>query len=67
MVKSLEEENLLQEVYDLLDTGSRTSDWWNELSEKQKKGLQEGIDALGRGDYFSYDEVRQGIKEKFNI
>ena len=69
MVGSLEEETLLREVYKLLDSGNTfpNDDWWAQLSEDQKKGLQEGIDALDRGDHLTYEEVRKGIKEKFNI
>jgi hypothetical protein len=44
-----------------------TKDWWNELSEEQCRGLENGMESLKNGNSFSHEEVRQGIKDKFGI
>ena len=43
------------------------SDWWDKISEDDKKAINEGLDQLDKGEYLSRSEVQSKIKDKFNF
>lgn len=42
-------------------------DWWDTISENDKRAINEGIDQLDRGEYLTHEQVRSIIKERFKI
>lgn len=65
---NLEDNNLIQKLEEFVHSNSEGgNEWWNSLSKEEQEGLQEGVEDLEKGPHFTYDEIRQGIKEKFNI
>ena len=42
-------------------------DFWDEMSEEDKKAIDEGLDQLENGQHISHHSVREEIKKKFNF
>ena len=53
----LEDDNTIQFLKIIKDTDSK-NDWWNELSDKQKQGIQRGLKDVEDGRVIPHDEVR---------
>ncbi|MFM2155673.1 MAG: hypothetical protein RL516_422 [Bacteroidota bacterium] len=62
-INKLSDENMI-EFLDGLKRSKSKSDWWDGLSESQKKMLEEGIDDIEKGDVISseqfWKELRNG-------
>ncbi len=63
-LSSVQEEDVLAQVEKIQ---KEKSDWWNGVSENDKKAINKGLEQLDRGEYLSRSEVRSKIKEKFNF
>jgi predicted transcriptional regulator len=63
-ISSIQEEETLNEVEKIQ---KKKADWWDKVSHKDKKAIEEGLDQLDRGEYLTRDRVRNKIKEKFNL
>lgn len=63
-ISSLQEEETLKEVEKIQ---KEKADWWDKVSRKDKKAIEEGLNQLDRGEFVNRDEVRNKIKEKFNL
>lgn len=53
----LEDDNTIQFLKIIKDTDSN-EDWWNELSDEQKQGIQRGLKDIEKGRVIPHDEVR---------
>ena len=63
-LSSVQEEDVLAQVEKIQ---KEKSDWWNGVSENDKKAINKGLEQLDRGEYLTRSEVRSKIKEKFNF
>ncbi len=63
-ISSIQEEETLIEVEKIQ---KEKTDWWDKVSRKDKKAIEEGLDQLDRGEYINGDKVRNKIKKKFNL
>ncbi len=63
-LSSVQEEDVLAQVEKIQ---KEKSDWWNGVSENDKKAINKGLEQLDRGESLSRSEVRSKIKEKFNF
>lgn len=62
-IKSSKDEHLLKEVYRLLQIESELKDEVYELSNQQKKAIDEGIEQLDNGQYLTNDQANTQVKE----
>ncbi len=53
----LEDDNTIQFLKIIKDTGSK-DDWWDELSDEQKQGIQRGLKDVEEGRVIPHEEVR---------
>lgn len=53
----LEDDNTIQFLKIIKDTGSK-DDWWYELSDEQRTGIQRGLKDVEDGRVIPHDEVR---------
>lgn len=53
----LEDDNTIQFLKIIKDTGSK-DDWWLELSDEQRQGIQRGLKDVEDGRVIPHDEVR---------
>lgn len=50
--------------FDFISIEEDTSDWYSQLSEKEKRSIQRGIDDLDNGRTVSHEEVMASVKAK---
>lgn len=53
----LEDDNTIQFLKIIKDTDSN-EDWWDELSDEQRQGIQRGMKDIEKGRVVPHDEVR---------
>jgi hypothetical protein len=53
----LEDDNTIQFLKIIKDTGSK-DDWWHELSDEQRQGIQRGLKDVEDGRVIPHDEIR---------
>ena len=63
-LSSVQEEDVLAQVEKIQ---KEKSDWWDGVSQNDKKAINEGLEQLDKGDYLIRSEVRSKIKGKFNF
>ena len=68
LIESIEDNNILSAIYLLLAKQQcRTSekDFWDELPEHVKAGIEEGLAQSEKGEGIPHDEVMKQIKAKY--
>lgn len=63
-ISSLQEEKVLAEMERIQ---KEHTDWWDNVSEKDKKAINEGLEQLDRGEYLSRSQVRENINKKYKL
>lgn len=68
MIDKISDSNVLNAVKTLL-SGKVASegDWWDEVSDQDRKAIEEGLEQLDRGEYLTRSEVRKKIQEKYKF
>ena len=61
-IKSTKDENMLEEVYRILEVGTREVDMIV-LSSEQKESIDKGIKDMEEGNYLSNEEANREIEE----
>lgn len=63
-ISSIQEEELLNKVERIQ---REKADWWDTISDKDKRAINEGLEQLDRGEFLTRSQVKSKIKERFNI
>lgn len=60
----LEDNETIKYLKIVKDSKNNKNDWWNDLTEEQKRGIQKGLKDIEEGRVFSHEEVRKkyGLK-----
>ena len=61
-IKSTTDDNILEEVYRILEVGTQEADKIV-LSSEQKESIDKGIKDMEEGNYLSNEEANQEIEE----
>ena len=68
MIDKISDSNVLNAVKTLLaGKAVPQEDWWDEVSEEDRKAIEEGLEQLDRGEYLTRSEVREKIQEKYKL
>ncbi len=62
LVDNCNNEILLEEAKVLFQTGNET-DWWDDLSEEDKKMVMESEVEYGKGDFINHEELMMRFQE----
>ena len=54
----LEDDETIQYLKIVKDSKSTEHDWWEDLSENEKKGIERGLKDIEAGRIVSHDEVK---------
>jgi hypothetical protein len=54
----LDDDETIQYLKIVKDSKSTEHDWWDELSETEKKGIERGLNDIEAGRVISHDEVK---------
>ena len=63
-ISTIQEDSILEKVEEIQ---KEKTDWWDTISDKDKKAINEGLDQLDRGEHLTHSEVRAKINERFNF
>lgn len=66
----VEDARLIQAIRHLLDYAKQhpqQTDWWNQISDEEKAAINEGIEQADNGELKDYSEVRNAIRDKYNL
>ena len=55
----LEDNETIKYLKIVKDSRNNKNDWWNDLTEEQKRGIQKGLKDIEEGRVFSHEEVRR--------
>ncbi len=57
----------MKEVMNLQEKKEKDVDWWDELSEDERKAIEQGIKEADNGELKSHAEVLKERKAKYNL
>ena len=66
MILNAESSSVLEKVESLLKR-EQESDWWDDLSEAQRKDIEKAVEELENGEGIPHAEVMREVKEKVKI
>ena len=55
----LDDDETIQYLKVVKDSRSGHNDWWDDLSDEQKKGIQRGLNDIEQGNIIPHDEVKR--------
>ncbi len=70
LINEIEDSKVLGAIYLLLTKqfhSEKKLDFWDELPEDIKNGINAAIKEADDGNVFSYEEVKKEMKEKYNV
>lgn len=53
----LDDDETIQYLKVVKDSNSKHSDWWDDLTDEQKKSIQRGLNDIDQGKVTPHDEV----------
>jgi len=59
----LENEYIIQEIKILKENCKNGKDWWNDLTDEQKKSIERGLNDIEEGREVPYEQVREKYKK----
>ncbi len=63
-ISSIQEEDVLAEMERIQN---EKGDWWHNVSNEDKKAINEGMEQLDNGEFLTRSEVKNKIKDKYNF
>ena len=60
----LQDANVLKQIEILRKS---EADWWDEISERERKAIDEGLDEIVKGKVVTHTEVMRKVKRRFGI
>lgn len=66
LILNTEKPAILKKVEDVLKKEKGT-DWWDEISEEERKSIEQGLAEADRGELIPHEEVMREVKAKYNL
>ena len=54
----LDDDETIQYLKIVKDSTDKHTDWWNDLAEVQKQGIQRGLNDIDQGKVIPHDQVK---------
>ena len=64
-ISKLEDKSIIKDLKFLRDNFAKEKDWWDDLSEAEKKGIEEGLRDIEEGRTYTYEQVKDEVKKWF--
>lgn len=64
-ISQLEDESIIEDIKSLKENSTNRKDWWDDLSEAEKKGIEEGLRDIEEGRTYTYEQVKDEVKKWF--
>ena len=62
-ISQLEDESIIEDIKFLRENSTNGNDRWDDLSEAEKKGIEEGLRDIEEGRIFTYEQVKDKVKK----
>ncbi len=62
-ISQLKDESIIEDIKSLKENSSNGKDWWKDLSEAEKKGIEEGLKDIEEGRTYTYEQVKDEVKK----
>lgn len=62
LIEQIEDIELLAAVYKIIRSSKHT-DWWDEISEEEKKLINQVIEELDNGEHISHEDVMTEVNQ----
>lgn len=66
LILNTEKPAILEKIEDILKKG-KASDWWDEISEGERKSIERGISEADNGELIPHKEVMRQMKAKYKL
>ncbi|MCK5169741.1 MAG: hypothetical protein KAQ75_07675 [Bacteroidales bacterium] len=66
MIINTDKSAILKRIEDVLKKET-VVDWWDEISEAEKKSIEQGLAEADRGELIPHEEVMKEVKAKYNL
>ncbi len=63
-ISAIQENYVLEQLESLQ---KEKKDWWDTISDIDKRAINEGLEQLARGEYLTHSQVKSKIKDRFNF
>ena len=68
MIDKISDSNILNAVKTLLsEKATKQADWWDEISEDERKSIEEGLAEADRGDLIPHEQVMKELKSRYKL
>ena len=61
----LEDGSFIEDIKSPRENSSNGKDWWDDLSEEEKKGIEEGLRDNEEGRIFTHEKIKDKVKKWF--
>ncbi len=65
LILDIEDKSVLKNIKQLVTASKK--DWWDEISEAERKAIKEGIAQADRGEVVPHKEVMKKIRAKYKL
>ncbi len=55
----LDDDQTIQYLKIVKDSNDKHTDWWKDLTDEQKKGIQKGLNDVNQGKVIPHDDVKK--------
>ena len=62
-IKHIQDESLLDHLIFIKNEFTRDKDWWDELSDREKQDIEEGLKDIEAGRTIAHEEVQKIYKK----
>ena len=63
LIISTEKPSILQKVEDVF---KKKTDWWDEISEEERKSIEKGLAEADRGELIPHEQIMKELKARYN-
>ena len=63
-ISSVQEEDILAEMERIQ---KERTDWWDTVSNDDKKAIKEGLEQLDKGEFLTRSQVRSKVRNKYKF
>jgi predicted transcriptional regulator len=64
LIINTEKPSILQKIEDVF---KKKADWWDEISEDERKSIEKGLAEADRGELIPHEQVMKELKSRYKL
>jgi len=64
LILNTEKPSILKKVEDVL---KKKNDWWDEISDDERKSIEQGLAEADRGELIPHEQVMKELRSRYKI